>query len=330
VQTLTYATTSNPAHGTLVFGTDGAFTYTPMADYYGGDSFVFVAHDGVAASAPATITITVTPVNDAPQVTLNGAATMNLLVGDTFSDPGATGSDIEDGTLTPAVSGTVDTGTPGTYSITYTVTDAGEQAASATRTVVVTAEPVENTEELCTDEADNDSDELTDLADPDCAAFILDEEPQPEPQPQPQPTPPSGGSGNGPIMGSFGMDGPIIGGQVLGAATSSAGASQSCTALLTSYLRLGKKNNDPGEVKKLQQFLNTQLGLVLAEDGIFDRATDAAARQFQAAHAAEVLSPWGIKEPTGFVYKTTQRAINLTHCAAVAIPMPTLTPYTGE
>lgn len=329
-QALSYATTSDPTHGVLVFGTDGAFMYTPDADYAGADSFAFAAHDGVAASTPATITITVTPVNDAPQITLNGSATVSLVVGDAFTDPGASGTDTEDGTLTPVVTGTVDTSTPGTYTITYTVTDAGEGSASITRTVTVTAEPVENTQELCTDEADNDHDELADLADPDCAAFI----PQEEPQPEPQSTPPSSGgtSGtNGPIMGTFGSFTPTGtgGGQVLGASTST-GAGQSCAPLLTSYLRFGKKNNDPAQVAKLQQFLNGQLGLTLDENGVFDRATDTAVRQFQTMHAAEVLAPWGISEPTGFVYMTTQRAINLMHCKALAIPMPTLTPYAGE
>lgn len=330
VQALTYATTSDPAHGTLVFGTDGSFTYAPAADYFGPDAFAFTAHDGVAASTPATITITVTPVNDAPEITLNGDATINLVVGDTFTDQGATGTDVEDGTLPVSTTGTVSTTTPGTYTITYTVTDENEQSASVTRTVIVTAEPVENTEQLCTDDVDNDHDELTDLADPDCAAFIPDEEPQPEPEPQPTPSAPQGGGTNGPIMGSFGSIGTIgVGsGQVLGASTST-GAAQSCEPLLSGYLRLGKKN-DAAEVTRLQHFLNAQLGLALAENGVFDRATDRAVRQFQAAHAAEVLTPWGITAPTGFVYKTTQRWINLMHCTSLAIPMPDLVPYAGE
>ena len=42
--------------------------YTPDADYNGPDSFTFTANDGIANSAPATVSITVDPVNDAPKL----------------------------------------------------------------------------------------------------------------------------------------------------------------------------------------------------------------------------------------------------------------------
>lgn len=47
----------------------GAVTYTPNANAEGADSFSFTATDGLATSAPATISITLTPVNDAPVAT---------------------------------------------------------------------------------------------------------------------------------------------------------------------------------------------------------------------------------------------------------------------
>ena len=40
---------------------NGGFTYTPTAGYTGPDSFTYRASDGVATSALATVTITVTP-----------------------------------------------------------------------------------------------------------------------------------------------------------------------------------------------------------------------------------------------------------------------------
>src|SRR5258708_28326752 len=44
----------------------GSFSYTPAADYNGADSFTFQASDGSLDSNTATISITVTAVNDAP------------------------------------------------------------------------------------------------------------------------------------------------------------------------------------------------------------------------------------------------------------------------
>jgi VCBS repeat-containing protein len=56
-----------PAHGTLQLNGDGSLTYTPDADFNGGDSFVYQAMDDDGGlSDPTTVTITVLPVNDAP------------------------------------------------------------------------------------------------------------------------------------------------------------------------------------------------------------------------------------------------------------------------
>ncbi|NEU06730.1 tandem-95 repeat protein, partial [Flavihumibacter sp. R14] len=65
---------TDPANGTLVFNADGSFTYTPNANFNGTDSFTYKVSDGSLESNIATVTITVTPVNDAP-VALNDAYT---------------------------------------------------------------------------------------------------------------------------------------------------------------------------------------------------------------------------------------------------------------
>ncbi|WP_152622808.1 tandem-95 repeat protein, partial [Archangium violaceum] len=62
--TLTYTVVSGPTHGTLS-GTGASRTYTPSANYHGPDSFIFKVNDGTADSNEATVTITVTAVNDA-------------------------------------------------------------------------------------------------------------------------------------------------------------------------------------------------------------------------------------------------------------------------
>ena len=43
-----------------------SFTYTPAANYNGPDSFTYRANDGTVDSNLATVTITVSSVNDAP------------------------------------------------------------------------------------------------------------------------------------------------------------------------------------------------------------------------------------------------------------------------
>ena len=64
--TLTVVKVTDPSHGTLTLHSDGSFSYTPAADYFGPDSFTYLANDGLLTSNVATVNITVTPVNDAP------------------------------------------------------------------------------------------------------------------------------------------------------------------------------------------------------------------------------------------------------------------------
>jgi RHS repeat-associated protein len=62
---LSFAIASAPANGS-VSGVPPSVVYTPAADFDGTDEFTFVANDGATDSPPATIAITVSPVNDAP------------------------------------------------------------------------------------------------------------------------------------------------------------------------------------------------------------------------------------------------------------------------
>ena len=64
-QPLTYSIVAQPAHGTLT-GTAPNVTFTPFSNYNGSDSFTFKANDGVQNSNIATVSITMTSVNDAP------------------------------------------------------------------------------------------------------------------------------------------------------------------------------------------------------------------------------------------------------------------------
>ncbi len=71
---LTVTVVSGPAHGQLALNPNGTFTYTPEANYSGPDSFTYKANDGALDSNVAAVTLTVTPVNDAP-VGVNDTAT---------------------------------------------------------------------------------------------------------------------------------------------------------------------------------------------------------------------------------------------------------------
>ncbi|GAA5126319.1 tandem-95 repeat protein [Luteolibacter yonseiensis] len=62
---LAYEIVDAPAHGSLT-GSGADISYQPDLDFNGTDIFTFRVTDGVIVSAPATVIITVDPVNDAP------------------------------------------------------------------------------------------------------------------------------------------------------------------------------------------------------------------------------------------------------------------------
>jgi VCBS repeat-containing protein len=93
---LTYVLVDGPAHGSLTLDPSGSFSYTPDANYHGPDSFTYTASDGTQTSSPATASITVAPVNDAP-VGSDAAVTTPE---DTPVELMLTGTDVDGGALT--------------------------------------------------------------------------------------------------------------------------------------------------------------------------------------------------------------------------------------
>lgn len=73
----------------------------------------------------------------APEVTLNGPAAVTIILNSAYVDAGATATDDKDGTITPVASGTVNKDLVGTYTITYTATDAAGNEGTAERKVTV-------------------------------------------------------------------------------------------------------------------------------------------------------------------------------------------------
>ena len=96
---LTYAKATNPAHGTAAMLADGTWTYDPAPDYNGPDSFTYRANDGTGNSAPATVSITVTPVNDNPVATDGVVTVVEDTPTDVTSDVLALATDVDGDSL---------------------------------------------------------------------------------------------------------------------------------------------------------------------------------------------------------------------------------------
>ncbi|MGD9580969.1 MAG: peptidoglycan-binding protein, partial [Vampirovibrionia bacterium] len=111
----------------------------------------------------------------------------------------------------------------------------------------------------------------------------------------------------------------LLGGQVLGAETT-------CGIYVDKFLKKGLKGNDKDAVMKVQQFLNDYMKSGLKVDGIFGTQTEIALKAFQIKHADKILTPWGLKGPTGIFYLTTQTEVNNIMCPELNLPIPTLTP----
>ncbi len=161
---LTYSVVTNPASG-ILSGTAPALTYTPNANFNGSDSFTFKVNNGTTDSVAATISISVTAVNDAPvasaqsvttttnvakAITLSGSDVDGCSAGTyTYSvttQPTngavapATGAAVcSSGTLTASVTYTPNSGFNGSDSFVFKLNDG--TADSATATVSVTVNP---------------------------------------------------------------------------------------------------------------------------------------------------------------------------------------------
>lgn len=105
-------TLGHPIHGTVTMGTGGSFTYTPEANFHGADGFNVTVSDG-KLEGTATVSITVTSVNDPPAGVADSFATNEdaAHTADVFALL-ANDTDIEGDTLTvtavgDAVNGTV-------------------------------------------------------------------------------------------------------------------------------------------------------------------------------------------------------------------------------
>jgi hypothetical protein len=151
---LTAIKLSDPVNGDVTLGSNGAVTYTPDANFSGSDSFTYKANDGAADSNIATVTITVSEVNDPPVAGDDAASVVaggSVLIDVLDNDADADGDPLTIASFTDPANGTVsevsgelqyqpDSGFVGADdTFTYTVSDGRGGTDTATVTVTVFA-----------------------------------------------------------------------------------------------------------------------------------------------------------------------------------------------
>lgn len=123
---LTSLLSGAPGNGTAALMPDGSFLYVPDADFSGVDTFWYTAWDGAAASAPAAVDITVTPVNDSPVIDQSSPATATCA---------------EDGSVQIALSATDPDGDPLSWVVVSGPTDGAATVTPAGDSVAATYTP---------------------------------------------------------------------------------------------------------------------------------------------------------------------------------------------
>ena len=135
------STFSDP--GVTVYDQDGSSTYTTTgtvtSNVLGTYTLTYTAVDNSGNQATATRTVNVIDTTE-PVITLLGDSQVNVVVGNAYTDAGATANDNYDGDITSQITvvSNVDENTLGSYTVVYSVSDSSNNAASeVTRTVNV-------------------------------------------------------------------------------------------------------------------------------------------------------------------------------------------------
>ncbi len=137
------ATADDPEEGDL---TDEIIITTPPINTNIPGTYVVTYEVTDSEPIPNTVSVDRTVVVDAvPSISIIGANPLTVAQGGPYdpNNPGATADDLEDGDLTDqiTVDNPVNTGVPGSYSVTYSVTDSAGNSAAEVRTVIVNGPP---------------------------------------------------------------------------------------------------------------------------------------------------------------------------------------------
>ncbi|WP_313128323.1 carbohydrate binding domain-containing protein [Anaerocolumna sp.] len=124
---LTYTRLTNPSNGLLQLKDDGSWTYTPIKDYSGTDSFIILIENGQGSIATSSVTININPVNDAPS---SGEITAGVVQG-AYTTGKITATDVDMDSITYAMGtqplkGTTDLTPTGNYTYTANPDSTGE------------------------------------------------------------------------------------------------------------------------------------------------------------------------------------------------------------
>ncbi|HET8776669.1 MAG TPA: Ig-like domain-containing protein [Candidatus Limnocylindria bacterium] len=165
---LSITSVTQPSHGSVACAPLGSCTYAPDADYFGPDTFTYAVTDGRGQTDSATVSVTVTPVNDPPTaddvsetdvapsetrtITLVGhdidsaVLTFSIVTGPDQGTLGAIGSvqctaDVAGVDCTAAVAYTATADAAGDDAFTYLVNDGELDSAPATVSVTIAAPP---------------------------------------------------------------------------------------------------------------------------------------------------------------------------------------------
>lgn len=155
IEPIIWPLASGPIHGGFSWNAyTGAFTYYPDADWYGTETIVYTVCDDCGACNPAALSITVTPVNDAPvlepeseTLTEDGSKSGNLSINDYEPEEQLMTYSV----VTNAAHGTFTLSASGSYSytptanyfgndqVTYRVCDPSNACSETTISFVVTS-----------------------------------------------------------------------------------------------------------------------------------------------------------------------------------------------
>ncbi len=175
LDSLSILSTTQPSNGTV--STNGSsVTYTPNANFFGSDSFIYTVTDGTDSDT-ATVSVTVNQVNEAPVAvndTITGDEDSVIVISVLANDSDNDGDNLTIQSITQptngvaVINGTTVEYTPtadfyGTDSLSYTISDGNENAVA---TVNITVNPVGAKTFALYDANTNNPTDASDVVDP--------------------------------------------------------------------------------------------------------------------------------------------------------------------